>query len=314
MLVFDLHQDLAWKRLSFKEKFFKETPLWENEDSNIPNQVDFPRLKKGKVKLVFASSFSEKGDFKEVESHLKFYFWLEKTRKFSIIRFKKDLKKLMKTKKIGLLLHIEGLDFIKKEKDLKMIENLFKIGIRSIGLTHNHQNQLAGGALSEGGLTNLGKKLIEKAQKLNFIIDLAHLNRKSFAEVLKILKLPPLFSHGNVSKLFPHPRNLEDWQIKEIIKKEGLIGISFVPRFLKKATLKEVSKNFRYVIKLKGENNLALGSDFDGMVGKELVKGLEDASQFEHLKKFLEKEKFKKEIIEKIFYQNALNFLEKMLP
>lgn len=314
MFVFDFHQDIAWKRLNHKEKFFQINPLWENKNSNIPNQSDLPRLKKGGVKLVFGSSFSEKADVKEIERQIKFYLSLVNNNKeFCLIRSKRDLEDLMKSQKIGILLHIEGLDFIKSEDDLKIIDYFSKIGVRSLGMTHNKKNYLAGGALEEGGLTELGKKLIEKCQKLNIIIDMAHLNRVSFSEVLEILQSPPLFSHGNIDKLFIHPRNLNDKQIKEIIQKKGLIGISFVPRFLKTADLHETYRNFQYLIELGGSENLAIGSDFDGMLGRELVQGLEDVSKFKNLEDVFRKNNLSEENIDKIFYKNALRFLKQAL-
>ncbi len=315
MFVFDFHQDIAWKRINNVDSFFRKNCLWQKENKKFPNQVDLPRLEEVNVKLVFASSFDEKGDVKNIKKQIDFYRLLsqEYPDKFSLIKDFKDIKDVLENNKIGFLLHIEGLDFIKSEEDLKLIDEFFDLGVRSVGLTHNQENYLAGGALSKGKLKCLGRKLIEKCQKKGIIIDLAHLNKVSFSGVLKELSQPPLFSHGNVKSLFSHPRNLNDEQMKEIINRDGLIGISFVPRFLKENTLEQVYLNFKYILNLGGERNMAIGSDFDGMLGEELVKDLESVDKLKFLDKYLKEKKLSQKTREKIFFKNGFEFLEKIL-
>ncbi len=155
-------------------------------------------IKKGKIKIDQNPSLAT---FKQ----LNFYFGLlKKSKQLSLVKSYQDYLFLRKARQIGILLHIEGADFV--DKDLILLEAVYNLGVRSIGLTHNEKNRLAGGALSQGGLTRLGERAIKKAQKLGMIIDLAHLNRRSFYQALKIVKPPFMVSHCGIRAIKNHPK------------------------------------------------------------------------------------------------------------
>ena len=65
-----------------------------------------------------------------------------------------------------------------------------------------------------------------------------------------------------------------------------------------------------YLIKHLGEESVAIGSDFDGAPIPEKIK---DLAGINHLKQHLFSSGYGKELIEKIFFRNWLNFLEKNL-
>ena len=65
-----------------------------------------------------------------------------------------------------------------------------------------------------------------------------------------------------------------------------------------------------YLIKHLGEESVAIGSDFDGATIPEKIK---DLAGINHLKQHLFLSGYGKELIEKIFFRNWLNFLEKNL-
>lgn len=70
-------------------------------------------------------------------------------------------------------------------------------------------------------------------------------------------------------KLCEHPRNLNDEQLKALIKKNGMIGVTFVPQFLtneNEANITDIVRHIEYICSLGGEYNIGFGSDFDGIL------------------------------------------------
>ena len=65
-----------------------------------------------------------------------------------------------------------------------------------------------------------------------------------------------------------------------------------------------------HLMKYLGEEGVAIGSDFDGAVIPEKIK---DLGGINNLKQFMFSKGYGRELIEKIFYKNWLNFLEKNL-
>lgn len=188
--------------------------------------------------------------------------------------------------------------------DLSRVEILKNDGIKSIMLTWNGENIYAGGALSNGNLTELGKCLIKKMNEQKIALDVSHLNEKSFFEAIKYADIV-LASHSNCNGVFNHKRNLSDKQIKAIIQKNGIIGINFYPLFLGGEVFQKIYENIIYILNLKGENNICFGSDFDGA---KMDKKLRNIEQVKDLYKFLKNQGLSKELLNRIFYENAKNF------
>jgi membrane dipeptidase len=246
--------------------------------------------------------------------------------KSEIAKFPNDLmlvtdrtswQKCLKEKKTGILLGIEGGHAIGEEAgNLKMFHAL---GVRILTLTWNNSNKFATSGMSAGkakkdlGLTAEGLKLVKLADSLGVIIDLSHASEKTFWDVLKADKRPPLASHScarALNKKFKF-RNLSDQQITALARAGGLIGVNFYPGFLgekrKPAGINSVADQFDYMKNLAGVECLALGSDFDGI--DEVPKGLEGPDKIPDLLKALEKRGFAKEEIEKIALGNFIRYM-----
>ncbi|HHY74719.1 MAG TPA: membrane dipeptidase [Bacillus bacterium] len=223
--------------------------------------------------------------------------------KLKLILKKADLEQL-KDDEIGAILTLEGCDAI--GYDLVKLKTLYRLGVRSVGLTWNYANAVADGVLEErnGGLSNFGKEVVELNNYLRIWTDVSHLSEASFWDTIELAKFP-IASHSNAYSLFQHSRNLKDRQIKAIIQKNGVIGITFVPDFLSEnqqnAYINDVISHIDYICSLGGENNIGLGSDFDGI--EETVNGLEDFSCYKKLISELQKH-FSNEQVFKICYQN----------
>ena len=90
------------------------------------------------------------------------------------------------------------------------------MGIRHASLTWNEENHLATGVKGnpERGLTDLGKQFIKYMNEHDMILDVSHLNEKSFYDVLNEKPKHLIASHSNALNLSNHPRNLTDEQLK----------------------------------------------------------------------------------------------------
>jgi len=191
-----------------------------------------------------------------------------------------EIRKYKKMLSEGLLLHIEDAWFVTEDN----IEELIELQPFSVGLTWNKNNALAGGAYDDGGLTELGKFVVDKLIAAGIYIDLAHLNRRSFFEVPQKL----LCTHTCFAEVHQHPRNLDREQIQAIVDAGGIIGLTLVNEFLGGQGIHAHIKYFRDNF---GEGNLAIGTDFFGTT--DLPKGLRN---YRSLKRHINKYDFQRTI------------------
>ena len=181
-----------------------------------------------------------------------------------------------------------------------------------VGLTWNFNNNLAGGALDNGNLTLFGKDILKRLNSDNIIVDTAHLNEKSFFEVVNLAQ-KVICSHTAFYSITKHKRNLKDYQLQMLIDCGGIIGLCLVPEFLKQkgtADIYDISCQIEYFLDKYGDNNITLGSDFFGT--KKLPRGIKTYEDLEKLKILLTKKGYSEDTIAKIFYKNAEVFFNEV--
>jgi len=144
-------------------------------------------------------------------------------------------------------------------------------------LVHLTTSNLGGTSFPWGGdtgdgLTRLGHELVERMNEKRIFVDLAHANRRTFFDVARVhpKTIPLLVTHTGVAGVFPHWRNVDDDQIRAIADTGGTIGIIFHSSYLGDATFRgrvsSVVDHMAHVIKLVGDDHVALGSDWDGAI------------------------------------------------
>lgn len=167
---------------------------------------------------------------------------------------------------IGLVLAVENCAPFGADEDA--LWEAYDRGFRSFGIVWNHTNCMAGGAFSEDGLSPLGERLIRNLNRLPVAVDLAHMNERSFYDALAIVEHPPIVTHTCCYDRNPHCRNLKESQMKELRMAGGIMGITFVDKFLtedpRDASIDEVIDHILYASDFMGIDKIALGSDFDG--------------------------------------------------
>ncbi len=154
------------------------------------------------------------------------------------IKYLEDLqKKAIISSKIEFLYSIEGCDYLKDETELA---TLYDMGLRAILPVWNEKNKFGSGNRSPEGLTQMGKRLIEKAIQLGIVIDISHANKKTFYDILNVVEQvkannyePMLIaSHSNVRAICDRDRNLDDEQLQSLKRVGGYLGLFTNGNFL----------------------------------------------------------------------------------
>lgn len=194
------------------------------------------------------------------------------------------------------------------KKDLNRVEAMYNDGIRALTLTWNGENQIAGGADTDVGLKPFGKEVIKELNRFNIMTDLSHLNKKSFYSVLELAN-KPIITHSCLEYVNRHRRNIDDNQLKSLVQKGGIFGLCFYPVFLGQGDVFEnIYKNIFHILDMGYEDYLSIGSDFDGA---DMADILYDISTVKKLYEYLSFKKIDKDILNKIFFNNAYNFFTK---
>ncbi len=237
-------------------------------------------------------------------------FWQHKTNKINLLEKSSDFKE----EKINVVLALEGASPVIDE--MCNLYAYFRLGIRSIILTWNHRNYIGEGVDGKYGLTDFGKDFVREMEKLNMLVDVSHLNQAGFDDVVKTAQKSFMASHSNAYSVYPHKRNLNDDQIKEIISRGGFLGINFYSVFIADSDDKDYLTNkflehIEHFLKLGAEDCLGFGSDWDGM----------DQSPFDDARDYIKIGKLLKDrlsltddVIQKIMHENLINYTLKMLP
>ncbi len=122
------------------------------------------------------------------------------------------------------------------------------------------------------GLTDVGRAYIAMLNRHRVFLDLAHINRAGFWDAVAAhdKTQPFLATHTGVTGVKPHWRNLDDRQVKAVADSGGVVGIIFSRAFLKtKKTPNDagmILDHMEHVIRVGGEDAVAIGSDYDGAI------------------------------------------------
>jgi hypothetical protein len=109
-------------------------------------------------------------------------------------------------------------------------------------------------------LTEEGYALVETAQRLCVVMDLAHAERKTALDALEAARRPVVISHANVNDVYRHPRNVDSEVIKRLVDNGGVLGLIFIPRTISDSpTLSALVKHAKYVKERYGVEVLAVG-------------------------------------------------------
>lgn len=283
--LIDLHNDVL--------EVMVGDPNYHLKDLHSYNHTDIPRLILGGVDVQFFSiwvsptTYTNYYDQAIVMRDLFFSELFANPTKIAQATTMQQALNLNSQGKIAAVIGVEGGHHI--ENSFDKLYTLYNSGMRYLTITWNNSTDWAIAASDSrtltDGLTEFGRQVIRKLDSLGVIIDVSHVGIKTIQDILEVTQNPIIASHSGVRALRNSTRNLYDWQIQDIAKSGGVIGIVFYPPFLVSPTpayISDVIKHIDYIVNLVGVDYVAIGSDFDG-IGTNVVKGLEDVSKFPDL-------------------------------
>lgn len=235
---------------------------------------------------------------------------------FMLVKDFKDL--ITPSKKIKVIMGAESLAPI--QYDLSFLKKFYDKGLRHAMLTWNEENELATGVKGRryNGVTDKGFEFLDKMQELRMIIDLSHMNERSFYDAIDYVRCPVICSHSNCYSLCEHPRNLKDRQLMKIKEKKGLVSVTAVPKFIsedpEQQNVEGLVDHIDYIVNLIGIDYVALGFDYMGFYGSN-EGNLKDMYNFSHSSKIIDALIFRgyePKDIEKITYKNYLRVIEEI--
>jgi len=363
-LIIDAHQDLAYNILTLKRDYRRstaETRAIEDPQPKIFERVGksllgWPEYQQGQVGLVIATIFimAEKHssgqwdqvfykDFQQARSQHKqqmdIYRRLcqENSDMFTLVCSKKDLHDVISpwqetpadypqtTHPVGLLISMEGAEGIEHPDELY---EWWQAGLRIIGPVWAG-GRFCGGTMEAGAFTKEGLAFLDRMAEVGFPMDIAHMNERSARQALDHFPGTVIASHGNTRALIkedPHERQFSDDVLKQLIQRDGIVGMLPYNNFLdsdwkkgnnrQQVTLQHVVANIDHICQMAGNTrHVGIGTDFDGGFGwPDIPLELDSIADLPKLAPLLADKGYTESDINAIFHGNWQRFLESVLP
>jgi membrane dipeptidase len=248
----------------------------------------------------------------------------------------------------ALLLGIEGGHALAASPDtLRMFAER---GVRYVTLTHVNTNRWADSSQDEarhGGLTALGREMVETMNDLGVLVDLSHVSDSTFADALDASRAPVIVSHSSCRALTPSGRNVTDDQLRAVADNGGVVMINFFDAMVNPhlgddvfeearqrveqsgqgmayiwsaiydlrreqsipgATWGDVVDHIDHAVRVAGVDHVGIGSDFDGVF--DLPRGLGDVERLPWITYGLLRRGYSETDLYKILGGNVLRVVE----
>ncbi|WP_283135166.1 dipeptidase [Rhizohabitans arisaemae] len=154
------------------------------------------------------------------------------------------------------------------ENELDRLDILYGFGLRQIGIAYSQANQLGSGLSEPGdaGLTNFGRRAVERMNKLGMAIDISHSGDRTSLDVIEHSKVPVFITHAGARAVWPTDRMKPDEVIRACAERGGVIGLEAAPHTTlspahREHSLESVMDHFVYCVDLVGIDHVTFGPD-----------------------------------------------------
>lgn len=322
--IIDLHEDIAF----YVQSHGAGQPFGPYREDLPGRQADGPKYRRGNIRIVFSALFpavevyglerrsGEAGAYPSFASsrlllldQVKTIYRVASEIGAVIVERESDVDEVLYSPawRLGFVIHLEGADPLADPLDLEL---LYKLGLRSIGLTWNWDNQYAASCMTrrDYGLTARGEELVREANRLGVIIDVAHASDRAALEAIQASRKPVMLSHGNLRSWVDTPRNTPDEVLEALAANRGVFGVSLITSNItrgKGATINDVARQIIDIVERYGHLLPAIGSDYHGLIGIQPPEGLESVDKLQKLLDILRDAGLSENAIESIAYGNA---------
>jgi len=337
MLIIDGHEDLAWNAIELEREITVPLAEIRQAEGYAPAHgegtatVSLPSLRAAGVRVVFgtvftypegSSSSARRGytspdeAFNRGMAQVDYYHALEAKGQATILRRKADLEAVLtgSGKLPGLALLMEGADPIRTPDELGIF---IAAGVRFIGLSWK-ATRYAGGTGMPGPLTEAGRVLLREMERQRVVLDVSHLAEEAFWQAMECFGGKVIASHANCRAIVPTERQLSDEMIKAVADRDGVIGLVFYDKFIRPerdrpVTLADLVRHADHITQLVGTRHLALGSDLDGGIGREVIpQGIDSVEDLPRFADALAAAGYSDEDIAAIMGENWLRVLRQV--
>jgi membrane dipeptidase len=289
-------------------------------------QYDLPRIREGGIDCLFFAFYVDPQYLARLKRLLQmldtFYSEVEKNpENIAIATSHEEVLSAVKKGKVAAVMSVEGGEPL--EGSVEVLRILYKLGVRSLTLTHFPRNLLGdgSGADSASHLTDFGKAVVGEMNRVGMIVDVSHLNETGFWDVIDKTSEPVMASHSNCKSVYNHHRNLTDEQIRSLADNGGVMNLNFCGQFIKEGvelnspeSLRKVSlenwlDHLDHAYNLVGPDHLGLGSDLPIC----WFPGMEDYTKFPNVTRGLVSRGYSDEDIEKILGGNNMRLIKEVL-
>lgn len=199
--------------------------------------------------------------------------------------------------------------------DIERLDLLHGAGVRFLTLMWHGSTLIGGACDTDDPLMPFGRQIVRRCFELGVVPDVSHASRRCIEEIAEIAGTygrPFIATHSNAYSVVPHRRNLTDWHFRLVKSSGGIVGISLAPRHLssnERCGIADVIAHIEHFLSLGGEDCLCLGCDFDGIDAT--PAGLESVDRLPRLANEMVRLGYTDALIDKLFYKNAQDFLDK---
>lgn len=121
---------------------------------------------------------------------------------------------------------------------IENVDYFYNKGVRYITLVHTQNNHIADSSTDTtavfNGLSDFGKEVVKRMNKLGIMIDLSHASDSTFYDVLALSSAPVIASHSCSRAICDNPRNLSDDMLLALAKNGGVIQMCILSDYVKK--------------------------------------------------------------------------------
>jgi len=124
--------------------------------------------------------------------------------------------------------------------NIRRVKEFWDRGGRYMSLAHNGHSQLADSNTGEatnqwsfGGLSPLGRQVIEEMNKWGIMVDVSHPSKGSMMQAIGLSKAPVIASHSSVRKLANVSRNMDDEMLMAMKTNGGVVQMVALSGYVK---------------------------------------------------------------------------------
>lgn len=319
-----------------------------NYTQDLPTQVTIPKMIEGGLDVAWLIVYTGQGELtpqgyadayaNAVDKFEAIHRLAEEYApdQVAIATTSEEVRTIVADGKLALMIGIEN--GYPVATNIERVEEFYDRGGRYMSLSHNGHNQLSDsntgerdGVYIHGGVSELGKEVIEEMNRLGMIIDLSHPSKEANLQTMSLSKAPVIASHSSARALSDVSRNMDDEQLLALKENGGVIQTVAFRSYVDvekhmawreaqndttmsqesapPVNVSDLVDHIDYLVDLIGIDHVGISSDFDGGGG---VDGWMDASETFNVTLELVKRGYSQDEIEQLWSGNLLRVLDEV--